>query len=168
MNDTPAYAEHTSYHAADGPTCGNDDPAVTHSTPAAEREPQVYLIANPVSRSSTAWPGIIETLNGRVKNAALVEFSGLFADTADYKARWPEAVRQLAGAVVVPLSLNGGLMLGVIALREAEQIAAVGKPVLIYTREGLFPWAQAEVKIHARKGKKDRFTVELIIARGAR
>jgi len=165
MNSTPTYAGHTRYHAASPPTCGDDFPAVTRAAPAVTRETLVYLIANPVSRESTAWPRIIESLNARIKSAALVEFSDLFASNADYRARWAEVVGQLGGAVVIPRPMGGRLMLGLAALREANEIDAAGKPILINTRKGLFRWAQADVKIHDRS--LGRFRAELVIPGGA-
>jgi hypothetical protein len=148
------------------PACGNGFPVVTHASPAVTRGTLVYLIANPVSRKSAAWPKIHADLTARVKSAILADFSDLFADGADYRARWPQIVGQLGGAVVIPRPLSGGLMLGLAALREANEIDAAGKPVLIYTRRGLFRWAQADVRIHERS--LGLFRVELIIPGGAR
>jgi len=147
-------------------TCGNDFPAITRTAPAVTRGTLVYLIANPVSRKSSAWPKIHADLSARIKSAVLVEFSDLFTGSADYRARWAEVVGQIAGAVVIPRPIGGRLMLGMAALREANEIDAAGKPVLINTRKGLFRWAQADVKIHDRS--LGRFRAELVIAGGAR
>jgi hypothetical protein len=127
---------------------------------------RVYLIANPISRKSAAWPKIIGDLHGRIKSATLTEFSDLFAGGADYAARWTQVIAGLAGAVVVPRPMGGRLMLGLVALREANEIDGAGKPVLIYTRQGLFRWAQADVRIHGRD--RGHFRAELSIPGGAR
>lgn len=141
-------------------------PGEPQSQPDQRGTARVYLIANPISRKSAAWPKITKDLRGRIKSATLTEFSDLFAGGADYTARWTQVITGLAGAVVVPRPMGGRLMLGLVALREANEIDGAGKPVLIYTRRGLFRWGQADVKIHGRD--RGHFRAELTIPGGAR
>jgi hypothetical protein len=113
---------------------------------AAQRAAVVYLIANPNLRTSPAWPRIRADLETRVKGAAVAGFSDLFTDSEDYRARWQDVVRDLAGAVAVATTRGPYLLAGRVALREAADISGAGRPVLLYTPRGLVPWADVRVR----------------------
>lgn len=117
-----------------------------------QRIAAVYLIANPDVRSSPAWQHIHADLAGRVKGAHVAEFSDLFTGTEDYRARWQDVVRDLAGAVVVATARGPHLLAGRVALREAAEISQAGKPVFLYTRRGLVPWTSVQVRKISTRG----------------
>lgn len=140
---------------------------VLSPAPADQQESaRVYLIANPLIRESPAWPGILADLAKRIKGATFATYADLFTSNADYRARWAGVAGQFAGAVVIPRPVGPRLMLGLAAVREATDISAAGKPVLIHSRKGLFRWAQADIKIHGKSA--GRFRAELVITGDAR
>jgi hypothetical protein len=122
----------------------------------------VYIIAPPVTRSAPEWPAVLADLTRRIKGCRFAEFSAVFKSNADYRARWPQVAATLAGAVVIPRLTGGRLMLGMAAVREASDVADLGGTVLVHASgRGLFPWSQAEVKIHGKDA--GRFRAELVI-----
>lgn len=108
---------------------------------AADREQtRVYLIANPLVRSSKAWPKLHWAIRKRAKNATLVSYDDVFASKDHYDQNWRERLLTLAGAVVVAARYKGRLWLGENAVREAACFALAGKPVLMFGPSGLLPW----------------------------
>jgi hypothetical protein len=137
--------------------------AGTGSPVVEQQAAAVYVIVNPNLRASAEWPRIRAELAARVKGAPLAAFGDLFADSADYQARWPDVVRDLAGAVVVPSIDSGRLLAGRVALREAAAVSQAGKPVFLATPRGLVPWG----KVEARRQKGPRWAeAELIVPGG--
>ena len=126
----------------------------------AQRAAAVYLIANPDLRTSPAWPRIRADLETRVKGAPVAGFSDLFTSTEDYRARWQDVVQNLAGAVVIATARGPHLLAGRVALREAADISQAGKPVFLYTRQGLVPWAAVQVREISARGW---LTAELVV-----
>lgn len=125
------------------PTIAENQPGTTADT--AEL-PTVYLIVAPSVRQSEHWPGVRADITRRLKNAQAADFTGLFTSSADYRQRWDEVAATLAGAVIIPRRRGKYLVAGHVALREARHIAALGKPVLVYTPQGFVRWSAVQVR----------------------
>jgi hypothetical protein len=102
---------------------------------------RVYVIASPAVRKSAAWPKLWPALRARARNAELIMFRDLFpGGSPDYAENWEQRAATLGGAVVVPDRRQGMLWLGRRAVSEAQQLADLGKPVLLFGPDGLVPW----------------------------
>ncbi len=96
-------------------------------------------------RRSEAWPKVRAALRARAKNARLVAYEDVFPD-GDYEQTWQDRLGQLSGAVVVPARKARFQWLGEQAAREAAYLAGLGKPVLLFSRDGLVPWPSVRLE----------------------
>ncbi|MFJ2745385.1 hypothetical protein ACIO3O_37645 [Streptomyces sp. NPDC087440] len=130
---------------------------------------RVYLSAPPVYRERPNWQHRVDTIRQALPDGVeLLDFHTVFADRADYTARWPEFAASLDGLVVTGTRAKPGKTrmhaLGSAARQELITLVAAGKPVLLHSMElGLVPVLDCRPK---RLGTPDDARLRLLIPRG--
>lgn len=108
--------------------------------------PLAYVSASPSLRDSKTWPRLYRAVTKGMRNCRPVTFADIFDGAEDYRDRWSQIAPTLVGGVVVPLRRGESLLIGPGTLREARDLRALGKTVLLFGPRGFVFWQSIEVR----------------------